>query len=320
MGETASAPVTRSSTNLRQQTIDPSLSNDDWANLSRTSPNALVQSLIAALQSPDPVSRTGFPLEEAFKYHVGALGTNHGVTSYYATVKTFWLPCSPSYFCLTASGSTPTPPDYKFLYWDPQQLVFNGIACPHCSAPLTNRGIIQSGPIKVYDLGKPFYIIGTEYACTSQICNPTSSSDGGRKFASTDPLIMRSLPAILRDELPAQLLELPPEQACAWNWEPMGISKTIWNMVRVGLAAGIDKDTLLLSIRGSMEGILPITMIKRDESASVPVQMPVQAQAQVQDVEMHVQSPSNPNPTDGAAPDTTMNGIQQHQVRPSSSA
>ena len=76
-----------------------------------------------------------------------------------------------------------------------------------------NKGRITSGPVKIYDLEKPFFIIGCEYACKSpQCCSPTSPE--GRKFASTDSSITRSLPTKLRDEFPAKLLYEDSDVGC----------------------------------------------------------------------------------------------------------
>ncbi|EGO24866.1 hypothetical protein SERLADRAFT_468775, partial [Serpula lacrymans var. lacrymans S7.9] len=190
--------------------IDPSLNRDEWAELLRTKPNIFMQTLLSALSAPNPISTAGPTVEEAFKSHLVSLAPTatqnkeaHSIPSLYSILKTFWLPSSPSYFSLTASASTArTPSEHRFLYWDPQPLVFNGIACPSCSTPLVNRGRIRSGPIKVYDLEKPFFIIGCEYACKSSMCNANTNAEG-RRFASTDASILRALPVRLKDEFPA---------------------------------------------------------------------------------------------------------------------
>lgn len=184
------------------------------------------------------------------------------IPTLYSILKTFWLPSSPMYFSLTASASAArTPSEHRFFYWDPQPLVFNGIGCPACNTPLLNKGRIVTGPIKVYDLGKPFFIIGCEYVCESSVCMPPGSGSEGRKFASTDASILRSLPKGLRNEFPANLLEgagATPDLGAGpevWSWRGMGVSNSLWNMVRASLRAGLRKDAILGIIRGIIDGV-----------------------------------------------------------------
>lgn len=232
--------------------LDPSLGGDEWAELARTNPNGFLSTLLAALAAPNPVSSAGPTVEEAFKSHLVSLAPNptqmQPIPSLYSILKTFWLPSSPAYFSLTASASTArTPSEHRFLYWDPQPLVFNGIACPNCSAPLINKGRISSGPIKIYDIEKPFFIVGCEYACRSSPCIAATSSEG-RKFASTDPSIFRSLPMLLKDEFPARLLQGDADSGCGpnvWNWKAMGVSTGLWNLIMGGLRAGVRKEMIL---------------------------------------------------------------------------
>ncbi|KDQ59254.1 hypothetical protein JAAARDRAFT_33977 [Jaapia argillacea MUCL 33604] len=244
--------------------IDPNLESADWSELANTNPNLFLHALIVSLTAPNPLPKAGPAVEEAFKSHLVSLAPNPqqqqatAIPSLYSILKTFWLPCSPAYFSMTASGSTArTPSEHRFLYWDPQPLVFNGIACPHCSAPLINKGRIKSGPIKVYDLNKPFFIIGCEYVCKSHICAPVSPD--GRKFASTDSSVLRSLPSILADEFPAHLLQGAGDAGCGpavWNWKAMGVSKALWNMVRGCLMAGLKKDAILSVVRVIQYGVM----------------------------------------------------------------
>ncbi|KAJ3915120.1 hypothetical protein F5877DRAFT_70148 [Lentinula edodes] len=146
-------------------------------------------------------------------------------------LKTFWLPTSPAYFSLTASASTRTLSDHRFFYWDPQPLLFNGISCPSCSSLLHNEGRIKRGPLKIYDVERPFYIIGAEYVCKNE----------GKSFASTDPSILRALPAKLRDELPVRLVHVNDvgSDENIWCWKPAGVSKTSWNLVLGDTQKGI---------------------------------------------------------------------------------
>lgn len=242
--------------------IDPSLDRDNWTELSRARLDVFLQALVSALISPNPVSTAGPSVEEAFKSHLVSLApaskNTPSIPTLYSILKTFWLPSSPVYFSLTASATTArTPSDHRFLYWDPQPLVFNGIACPACSAPLINRGRISSGPIKVYDLGKPFFIIGCEYVCKSPMCAAATGPEG-RKFASTDASIIRALPSKLKDEFPALLIQGNPDLGSGpdvWNWHGMGVSIALWNMVRASLRAGLSKEAILDIIRAIQCGV-----------------------------------------------------------------
>lgn len=242
--------------------IDPNLEKDDWAELAREKPNAFLTTLLNALAAPNPVSSAGPTVEEAFKSHLGSLTPNpqqlQPIPSLYSILKTFWLPSSPAYFSLTASASTArTPSEHRFLYWDPQPLVFNGISCPACSQALINKGRISSGPIKIYDIEKPFFIIGCEYICKSPQCTATAGPDG-RKFASTDASILRSLPNKLQDEFPARLMYGDTDAGSGpniWNWKALGVSRSLWNMVRACLKSGLRKEVILHLIYSIQHGV-----------------------------------------------------------------
>ncbi|KAG6844688.1 hypothetical protein H0H87_004663 [Tephrocybe sp. NHM501043] len=256
-----SASAGPSNTTAQQIPIDPHLEADDWAVLARTNPNAFLTTLLSALAAPNPISSAGPTVEEAFKSHLNSLTPMSNqlqpIPSLYSILKTFWLPSSPAYFSLTASASTArTPSEHRFLYWDPQPLVFNGIACPSCASPLLNRGRISSGPIKIYDIERPFFIIGCEYACRSNAC--ASVGPEGRKFASTDASIFRALPAKLKDEFPARLLYADADAgsgANIWNWGALGVSLSLWNMVRGCLRAGMRKDIILQLVDAVQKGV-----------------------------------------------------------------
>ncbi|KAG6849284.1 hypothetical protein H0H93_009765 [Arthromyces matolae] len=192
--------------------------SDDWALLCRTNPTAFLSVLLAALSAPNPVSITGYSLEEAFRSHLTSLAapsssnvhSNGNSSSFYPVMKTLWLPSSPPFFYLTASASlSRTPSDYRFMYWDPLPLLFNGILCPMCSSQLVHKGRITSGPLKIYDLEKPFFIIGCEYICRSAACISSSGGTGseGRRFSSMDASIFRALPGRLQQDFPARLLK-----------------------------------------------------------------------------------------------------------------
>lgn len=243
--------------------IDPALDRDEWGELLKTNPSALLQALLVLLAAPNPISTAGPSVEEAFKSHLVSLAPNfpqkeeHLIPALYSILKTFWLPSSPAYFSLTASASTArTPSEHRFLYWDPQPLVFNGIACPVCSLSLIHKGRIRSGPMKVYDLENPFFIIGCEYVCKSHIC-VTDVSPEGRKFASTDSSILRSLPERLREEFPAYLVPGNGDLGSSpsiWNWQATGVSRSLWDMVRGCLRAGIPRDSILTIIKAIQDG------------------------------------------------------------------
>jgi hypothetical protein len=244
--------------------IDPALERDEWANLAKTNHSAFLQTLLVSLAAPNPISTAGPSVEEAFKSHLVSLAPNpaqkdaQSIPSLYSILKSFWLPSSPAYFSLTTSASmSRTPSEHRFLYWDPQPLVFNGIACPVCSAPLINRGRIRSGPMKVYDLEKPFFIVGCEYICKGPVCVANVPPDG-RKFASTDSSILRSLPARLRDEFPAYLMQGDGDLgsgANVWNWEATGVSRSLWNMVRGCLRSGLSRDSIMTIVRAIQNGV-----------------------------------------------------------------
>lgn len=239
----------------QQYQHNPNFNRDEWEELLRTKPDVFLQSLLAVLAAPNPLSGAGPTVEDAFKSHLSSLApsTNqakdtHSIPSLYSILKTFWLPSSPAYLSLIASGpNSRTLSEHKFFYWDPLPLVFNGIPCSTCSSLLTNRGRIKSGPIKVYDLEKPFFIIGCEYICKSAACIANTTSEG-RRFASTDASIMQALPTRLKEEFPAKLLQGDSDMGSGtnvWNWHAMGVSKSLWNMVKGCLKSGMSKVAIL---------------------------------------------------------------------------
>ncbi|KAJ7173937.1 hypothetical protein C8R43DRAFT_976664 [Mycena crocata] len=244
--------------------IDPALQRNEWAELAHSNPDEFLHVLLAALDVPTSAATFAGPsVEEVFKSHLGSLapqpsssGSNasndstpapaNTVPSLYSLLKTFWLPSSPSYFALTASASSArTPASHRFLYWDPQPLVFNGIACPTCAAPLTNRGRIRSGPITIHDLSGPFFVIGCNYACPA-----------GHAYASTDAAVRRALPAALEREFPARLVAGDAGVgADVWNWQARGVSRAMWNLVLGALRAGLARDVILQLVRDVHNGV-----------------------------------------------------------------
>lgn len=240
----------------------------------RTKPDVFLQTLLATLAAPNPLPGAGPTVEDAFKSHLSSLAPSanqtkdtHSIPSLYSILKTFWLPSSPAYLSLIASGpNSRTLSEHRFFYWDPLPLVFNGIPCSTCSSLLANRGRIKSGPIKVYDLEKPFFIIGCEYVCKSSACVANTASEG-RRFASTDASIMQALPTRLKEEFPAKLLQGDSDMGSGtnvWNWHAMGVSKSLWNMVKGCLKCGMSKDAILHVI-GSIQNPLKDDGEKQEE-------------------------------------------------------
>ena len=252
--------------------IDPALEQDSWVHLFATEPQKFLKKLVEALASPNPISASGTTVEEAFKSHLTSLApsskTTPSIPNLYAILKTFWLPSSPAYFSLTGSANSRTTYEYRFIYWDPHPLVFNGIACPNCSTPLINRGRIRSGPLRIHDLNdQPFFIIGCEYVCTSTSC-VTATSPEGRKYSSTDASIFGALPAPLKNEFPARLAQGDSDLGSGpdvWNWQTMGVSHALWNMVRGCIKEGLRKETILRVIKGIQEGAPGESNVKRED-------------------------------------------------------
>ncbi|KAJ3846247.1 hypothetical protein EV368DRAFT_53055 [Lentinula lateritia] len=225
--------------------------DDDWGKSLQDEPDAFLSSLVVALSVLPPPVSSGPTAEEAFKSHLNSLAPtsshNQHLPTLYSILKTFWLPTSPAYFSLTASASARTLSDHRFFYWDPQPLLFNGISCPSCSSSLHNEGRIKRGPLKIYDVERPFYIIGAEYVCKNE----------GKSFASTDPSILRALPEKLRDELPVRLVHVNDvgSDENIWCWKPAGVSKTLWNLVLGCVRGGLKKDMVIKLIRDTQKGI-----------------------------------------------------------------
>ncbi|KAJ4496623.1 hypothetical protein C8R41DRAFT_761346 [Lentinula lateritia] len=225
--------------------------DDDWGKSLQNEPDSFLSSLVVALSVLPPPASSGPTAEEAFKSHLNSLAPtsshNQHLPTLYSILKTFWLPTSPAYFSLTASASARTLSDHRFFYWDPQPLLFNGISCPSCSSSLHNEGRIKRGPLKIYDVERPFYIIGAEYVCKNE----------GKSFASIDPSILRALPAKLRDELPVRLVHVNDvgSDENIWCWKPAGVSKTLWNLVLGCVRGGLKKDMVIKLIRDTQKGI-----------------------------------------------------------------
>ncbi|KAJ7056788.1 hypothetical protein C8F01DRAFT_1154952 [Mycena amicta] len=251
----------------------PRKERGEWVELSNTKPDEFLHLLLTTLDVP---ADAGPSLEDAFKSHLGSLSqptqhqpppnapTPQPIPSLYSILKTFWLPSSPAYFSLTASagtGSARVPSAHRFLYWDPLPLVFNGIPCPTCAAPLTHRGRIRSGPLTIHDLNGPFFVIGCIYACEG----------AGHAFASTDPSVRAALPELLEREFPARLLAgdagIGPD---VWSWQARGVSRALWNLVMGGLKAGLSKDVILQLVRTVQHGVSDKDTSAQPSSVAAP--------------------------------------------------
>ncbi|KAF8636798.1 hypothetical protein AX17_003260 [Amanita inopinata Kibby_2008] len=300
-------PVASANSSIKYVPEDSKYPMDEWGELANSQPNEFLSSLLSALAAPNPTSSVGPTIEEAFKIHLSWLTTNtsqsHNIPSLYSVLKTFWLPSSPAYFTMAASASnTRMPMEYKFIYWDPQPLVFNGIQCPYCPSSLSNKGRIRSGPVKVYDLEKPFFIIGCEYVCTSPQCVAATTPEG-RKFSSIDSSIMNALPKGLKEEFPAHLLYSNTDAGSGtniWNWSAMGVSKPLWNMVTGGLKLGLKKNTVLQMVHSIQHGAPNFKRdVKEEDRASASVNNGVAADAE-----------ENYNPSENANSTSGINNLQ----------
>lgn len=59
---------------------------------------------------------------------------------------------------------------------------------------------------------------------------------------------MQALPTRLKEEFPAKLLQGDSDMGSGtnvWSWHAMGVSKSLWNMVKGCLKSGMSKDGIL---------------------------------------------------------------------------
>ncbi|KAJ7760614.1 hypothetical protein DFH07DRAFT_740527 [Mycena maculata] len=277
---TSNAPVQKwsiSAPPAHTTVVDPALERNEWADSAFSNPDGFLHALLAALDPPNLATLIGPSVDEAFKAHLGSLAPppnssspssangasapTQTIPSLYSILKTFWLPSSPGYFALTASTSTRTSGPHRFLYWDPQPLVFNGIACPACASPLTNHGRIRSGPLTVHDISGPFFIIGCSYVCANE-----------HAYASTDTSVRRALPAALESEFPAHLVAGDAGVGSdVWNWQARGVSRALWNLVLGSLRAGLEREVILQLVRDVQHGVPPMGM-KQEERTGTPME------------------------------------------------
>ncbi|TRM65098.1 hypothetical protein BD626DRAFT_240745 [Schizophyllum amplum] len=311
--------VTPASLKKILNSIDPSLQQDDWPVLAQTQPNAFLRALITTMNmTPGIGAQKTAAEEDAYRSHLFSLSAkatqSEHIPSLYSVLKTFWLPASPAYFSLIASASTGrTPSEHRFLYWDPLPLVFNGLLCPCCcQAHLINRSRLQSGPLKVYDVPKPFFIIGCEYVCKGPQCVAQTSSEG-RSFASTDVAILRALPAMLREEFPARLLQdegLSGTSPKIWNWQALGVSQTVWNMTVGAMRAGLNKDAILQMLNATLHGV---SEPAEAQSLLPPPPMPMQRMGSPFEMKSAPLAMSGVPPTDGGA---SADEVEQEVAQP----
>jgi hypothetical protein len=114
----------------------------------------------------------------------------------------------------------------------------------------------------------------------------------GRRFASTDPVVIRALPPVLRDELPVTLLANGASDPQSWNWQPIGVSKSLWAVVIGCIGEGLGKEATLRIVRAAQQSFPVPTMSKddgvaEDDAEDMELQHPPDA--------MHVDEPAHDN-------------------------
>jgi hypothetical protein len=87
---------------------------------------------------------------------------------------------------------------------------------------------------------------------------------------------MNSLPKGLKDEFPARLLSSDTDAGCGsniWNWNALGVSTALWNLVISGLNLGLRKDTVLQLIHSIQYGAPDIKFELKEEgrNPSMPI-------------------------------------------------
>ncbi len=87
---------------------------------------------------------------------------------------------------------------------------------------------------------------------------------------------MNSLPKGLKDEFPARLLSSDTDAGCGsniWNWNALGVSTVLWNLVISGLNLGLRKDTVLQLIHSIQYGAPDIKFELKEEgrNPSAPI-------------------------------------------------
>jgi hypothetical protein len=285
--------------------IDPRLLSADWADLLRSDPDALLESVVAAVGAPVlPASARA-----AFGAHVASLAPNPATL--YETLRTFWVPTSPAWFVLTVSADRGEARSAdRFFYWDPLLvLALPALTCTACGGALRSQGPIAHGARTILDLGPPVFVIGAAYACARAGC--------GRVCASTDGAVMRALPASLRAEFPARLCGAARDRGAgpgAWDWAPAGVSHALWALVRGALGTGANREAIVQTVRGIVdagpdERVLPPAPAppagsqkteEQEPLALAPVFPPAQTQSAEAEVEAALQA-TPVSPVAGAA-------------------
>lgn len=175
----------------------------------------------------------------AYNEHLGELRreTPARCPDAYTILNSFWLPVISPYFQLTTSRSSYSSAlsDHRFFYWDPMYLLVGGIPCPSCSSHLVRDGFF--GPYPVLHVGNPFYLIGQTYKCPNCSRKPVMGAKSAGVYLSWDSNVLKSLPAALAQEFPAEL-------------KPWGVvSKEMNDLVQASAKAGIDAKQVGETIR-----------------------------------------------------------------------
>ncbi|KAJ3859442.1 hypothetical protein EV359DRAFT_86393 [Lentinula novae-zelandiae] len=194
--------------------------DDDWGEFSQNEPDIFLSSLVVALSALSSPTPSGPSAEETF--------------SAVLYLENFLAPHFPRVL-LTDS--------FNISKGDLMSIVLL-------------PGRIKQGPLKIYDVERPFFIIGAEYVCEKE----------GRRFTSTDPSILRALPGKLRDELPVRLVHVHKDVGCdenVWCWKPAGVSKTLWNLVSGCLKSGLQKDTIVELIKAVQKDQLQVVELSK---------------------------------------------------------
>jgi hypothetical protein len=74
----------------------------------------------------------------------------------------------------------------------------------------------------------------------------------------------------LKDEFPAHLMQGDSDAgsgANVWNWQAMGVSRSLWNMVRGCLRAGLGRVAILQVIRSIQHGVPEDSGSKSEDNA-----------------------------------------------------
>ena len=87
---------------------------------------------------------------------------------------------------------------------------------------------------------------------------------------------MNSLPKGLKEEFPARLLSSDTDAGCGsniWNWNALGVSTALWNLVISGLNLGLRKETVLQLVRSIQYGAPDIKFELKEEGGNSSMPM-----------------------------------------------